>query len=54
MEKFKTMIGVYKSAVKGVKPMQRQVKALTIWAKGASAILRDARNPHPGMRSGGE
>lgn len=30
--------------------LQKQVKVLSIWAKGASSILRDSRNPHPGMK----
>merc|ERR550514_2362978 len=30
--------------------LQKQVKGLANWAKGASSILRDSRNPHPGMK----
>lgn len=30
--------------------LQRQAKQLTTWAKGASSILRSARNPSPGIQ----
>lgn len=30
--------------------LQRQVKLFAAWAKGATSMLRDARNPHPGQQ----